>query len=97
MFDTLLKPYYTIVGIKSIILYSVMCSVHFFYGLTCLYLTWFRHITQQEKSSITTIIIVAITTKSLQEGVTATTKKLVQAIVINSKAIGLHSKKISMQ
>ena len=43
------------------------------------------------------VIIVAITTNSLQEGVTATTKKLLQAVVINSEAIGLYNKKIPLQ
>ena len=64
----------------------------------CLYLTGFRHIISlQEKRYITTEKIVAITTKSLQYDVIATTKKLLQAVVINSEAIGLYNKKISLQ
>ena len=74
-----------------------MCSVCFYYELTCLYLALFRHITLQEKRSITTENIVAITTKSLQLGVIATTKKLLQAVVINTEAIGLPNKKILLQ
>ena len=37
-----------------------MCSICFFYELMCLYLPRFRHITLQEKRSITTKKIVAI-------------------------------------
>ena len=59
----------------------------------CLYLTWFWHITLQENRSITTEKIIAITTKSLQYGFIATTKKFLQAVVINSEAMGLYNKK----
>ena len=70
-----------------------MCSVCFFYELKCLYLTWFRHITLQDKRSITTEKIVAITTMSLQYGVIGTTKKSLKAVIINSEAIVLFNKK----
>ena len=59
----------------------------------CLYLTWFWHITLQENRSITTEKIIAITTKSLQYGFIATTKNFLQAVVINSEAMGLYNKK----
>ena len=61
--------------------------------MTSQYLTGFRHITLKEKRSITTEIIVAITTKPLQESVIAMSKKLLRVVEINSEAIGLYNKK----
>ena len=54
-------------------------------------------LTLQEKGLNTTKKVVAITTNVVVIGVIATTKKLMQAIVINSEVIGLCNTRFSLQ
>ena len=55
------------------------------------------HQSLQEKRLDTTKKVVAITTNVIVRGVIATIKKLMQAVVINSEAIGLCNTRFSLQ